>query len=229
MSFLCFAARCHRRSGFVRPSYRPRASAPALDDELRSCLAAIVGHAVLLDSDDPQARSDALRRIVTSVQHLSATLERLRPADAAGGAEAAGGEATAPRVVVVDEDPVSRGLLKRMLPVRFELLEAGDQEDALRLAGMDNVEFVVLAWRASAFSGPQALAELKIRYPDLRVMVIAEADDDVYKGVAESLGADEFLTRPLNSLQLLAAADELLRSGEEPQSAQGPAKTASGF
>ncbi len=193
------------------------------------CLAAIVGYAVLLDSDDPQARKDAPRRIVASVQHLSQLIEQLRSADATDEAEAAREEAPARRILVVDENPVSRGLVTRMLPDGFELLEARDDEEALRLAGMENVELVVLAWRASAFSGPETLAELRIQYPDLPVMVIAEADDDMYEGVAESLGADKFLTHPLNSLKLLAAADELLTPGGNPQTAGDPATAASSF
>jgi CheY-like chemotaxis protein len=188
-----------------------------LDDELRMCLAAIVGFAVLLDSDDAEARRDASRRIVSSVQHLSELLQRLTATDTASEAQPRDDdEPQAQRILVVDENPVSRGLLKRMLPPGFELLEAEDDVAALELAGMDNVQFVVLAWRATAFSGPETLAELKIKYPNLSVMVIAEADDDTYETVARSLGADQFLTHPLNSLKLLAASDELLASAEGP-------------
>jgi CheY-like chemotaxis protein len=194
-----------------------------LDDEVRTRLAAIVGYAVLLDSDDPGARRDAPRRIVESVQRLTETLERIFSAtsEEPSGEEAPEEVPFVRRAVVIDDDPISRGFLKRMFPPEFELLEAGDHEEALELAGADGAEFVVLAWRASTFSGPETLAELKVRFPELPVIVIAEADDDVYRGVAGSLGADQFLTRPLNSHQLLAAANELLGQGEDVENPVG--------
>jgi CheY-like chemotaxis protein len=183
---------------------------------VRTRLAAIVGYAVLLDSEDPRARRDAPRRIVESVQRLTETLERIfATSEEIGGEEASEDVPFVRRAVVIDDDPISRGFLKRMFPPEFELLEAADHEEALELAGADGAEFVVLAWRASTFSGPETLAELKVRFPNLPVIVVAEADDDVYRGVAGSLGADQFLTRPLNSHQLLAAANELLGQGED--------------
>jgi CheY-like chemotaxis protein len=186
-----------------------RGRASALDDELRSLLATIVGYAVLLDSDDPHARGDAPRQIVASIQHLSDTLERRASAAAADTSE----DAAVRRVLVIDDDPAWRRLVRRMLPGNFELLEADNADDALRLAGTAGPELAMLSWRATGFSGPETLAELTIRHPDLKVIVIADANDELYTGVAEALGAEAFLTRPLSSLQLLAAADDLLNSG----------------
>jgi PleD family two-component response regulator len=198
-----------------------------LDDELRSCLATIVGYAVLLDSEDPRARQDAPRRIVASIQHLSDTLER-RAIEAAAEAEDTSTRPATRRALLIDEDPDSKRLLKRMFPADFELLEPDDPDDALRLADTAGVTFVMLSWRATTFSPPETLAEFKIKYPSLPVLVIAEETDQVYEGLAEVLGADRFLTRPVNSLQLLAAVDDLLRD-RAPQSAPGEAAAASDF
>jgi len=191
---------------------RSRRRALVLDDELRSCLATIVGYAVLLDSEDRQARRDVPRRIVASIQHLSDTLERRAIEAAAAAQEAASIREDSRRALFIDEEPDSRNHLKRMLPADIEVVEAEGADDALRLAG-DDVTFAVLSWRASSFSPPETLAELTIRHPNLPVLVIAEPHDGVYKSVAEVLGANAFLTRPVNSLQLLAALDDLLRDG----------------
>ena len=195
------------------PDPRSRGRALALDDELRSCLATIVGYAVLLDSEDPGVRRDAPRRIVASIQQLSDTLERrAREADATGDAEPQ--RVATRRALLIDEDPDSRRLLQRMFPTDFELLDARDPDEALALADDPDVTIVMIAWRASTFSPPEMLAEFKIHYPSLPVLVIADESDNVYAGVAEVLGADAFLTRPVNSLQLLAAVDDLLSKSE---------------
>ena len=56
--------------------------------------------------------------------------------------------------------------------------------------------------------------------------MIADEGDDVYAGVAEVLGADAFLTRPINSLQVLAAVDDLL---SESDTDIAPGQTPAGY
>jgi PleD family two-component response regulator len=184
-----------------------------LDDELRSCLATIVGYAVLLDSTDARAREEAPRRIVATIQQLSDTLER-RAIEAAAEDEATPGPEATRRALLLDEDADSRRLVRRMLPPDLELLEVVDAEDALDAADAADISFVILSWRASGFSGPETLNELKIRYPTLPVIVIANENDEIYAGVADVLGADAFITRPVNSLRLLTAIDDVLELKE---------------
>src|SRR5262249_50270998 len=189
---------------------RSRGRALALDDELRSCLATIVGYAMLLDSEDPRARQDAPRRIVASIQQLSDALKRRAIEAASAGWDATSDELGIRRVLVIEEDAGARRLLKRMFPADVEVVETDDPDDALQFAGED-VALVVLSWRATGSSPPETLAELKIKYPSLAVLVIADGSDGVYQGVAEVLGADAFLTRPIDSLELLTEVDRLLR------------------
>ena len=113
-----------------------------------------------------------------------------------------------------------------MFPANFEVFDAGDPDEALSLADDPDVTMVMIAWRASTFSPPEMLAEFKIRYPRLPVLVIADEGDDVYAGVAEVLGADAFLTRPINSLQVLAAVDDLL---SESDTDIAPGQTPAGY
>jgi DNA-binding response OmpR family regulator len=176
---------------------------------------------MLLDSDDPKARKDAPQQIVAGIQHLSDTLER-RATQLAAQPEASEDDATR-RVLLIDENPAWQRQVKKMLPADFELLQADSADEALELAGAPELEFAMLSWRATSFSGPETLAELKIAHPDLKLMVIADATDEMYEGVAEALGADAFLMRPLNSRQLLAAADDLMNPGGAAAQDQGPA------
>lgn len=175
---------------------------------------------MLLDSDDPKARKEAPRQIVEGIKHLSDTLEQ-RATQLAAQPEASEDDQTR-RVLLIDENPSWGRQVKKMLPADFELMVADTADDALELAGRPDLEFGMLSWRATAFSGPETLAELKIAHPGLKIMVIADADDGLYEGVAEALGADAFLTRPLNSLQLLAAADDLMNSSNATDNDQGP-------
>ena len=183
-----------------------------MDDELRSCLATIVGYAVLLDSSDERAREEAPRRIVATIQQLSDTLER-RAIEAAAESQAIPAPGTR-RALLVDEDADSRRLVRRMLPPDLELFEVVDATDALDAADSPDIRFVILSWRASTFSGPETLNELKIRYPALPVIVIANENDEIYAGLADVLGADAFITRPVNSLRLLTAIDDVLEVNE---------------
>jgi CheY-like chemotaxis protein len=184
-----------------------------LTEDVRSSLAALAGYALFLDSEYPKARVEAPHRFVESVQALSKALERALEGLSVEPEEGRDESPPGPSLLVVDDDSISRGLLTRMLPADLEVLEAEDSESALLLAGLENVELLVVTWRASGFSGPELLAELEIRYPQIPILVVAEANDEPYEDVARLLGAEKFLVRPLNSVQLLNAITEM-RAGD---------------
>lgn len=70
-------------------------------------------------------------------------------------------------------------------------------------------DLVLLDWRMPERSGAEVLAETKRRHPDLPVIVLT-AEGERHRPEAETLGVDEFLTKPFSPLQLLDAVERLL-------------------
>ena len=57
---------------------------------------------------------------------------------------------------------------------------------------------------------PTQLGDLDVCKPIERRRYVINENDEIYEGVAEVLGADAFVTGPVNSLRLLTAIDDVL-------------------
>jgi DNA-binding response OmpR family regulator len=114
------------------------------------------------------------------------------------------------RVMLVDDDDSLRTLLRATLPKDgFEIVEARDGQEALDLLTDAVPHVVVLDWKMPERSGEEVLEAVKRLHPALPVIVLTAETDSRHRSVAESLGADEFLTKPFSPLQLLGSIERL--------------------
>ena len=117
------------------------------------------------------------------------------------------------RILIVDDDVTLRQLLRLTLPAEdYRLLEAADGQEALELVERTAPDLVLLDWRMPNRSGEEVLAELKAFHPDVPIVVLTSEIQPRHRMVAESLGADVFLTKPFSPLQLLETVERLLDS-----------------
>jgi CheY-like chemotaxis protein len=115
-------------------------------------------------------------------------------------------------VLLVDDDPFVRRLLRLTLPVEgYEVVEsAGD--DALELAGACRPALVLLDWRLPGSSGAEVLRALKQRWPLLPVIVLTAEQAPGERRLAFELGADRYVTKPFSPLELIEAVERLLEA-----------------
>ncbi len=189
--------------------------------ELKTALAMVVGYAELLQTrDDPEIRRQAPSRILEAAERLSATLEAVLATAGEDAADEPHADAVATlavrsrnaqRLLLLSNDEVAARSVARTFPQQmFHLENAPPTIDALGLVRHYGADLVLLDWK-SGYSGADILAELKIRQPDLPVIVLSEArDEDRVRRVAGVLGADAVLLKPVSQLLLLAKAHELL-------------------
>lgn len=115
------------------------------------------------------------------------------------------------RMMLVDDDPALRGLLRVTLPSEgFDVVEAAGGDEALALASEKAPDLVLLDWTMPGLSGGEVLRELKREHPELPVIVLTARREPRYRAEAESLGADTFLTKPFSPLELLETIERLL-------------------
>jgi two-component system, OmpR family, phosphate regulon response regulator PhoB len=126
-------------------------------------------------------------------------------------------------VILVVEDEASLVTLLRynLEKAGFEVLEAGDGEEALLVARERHVDLVLLDWMLPRLSGLEVCRQLR-RNPALGavpiIMLTARTDErDRVRGL--DTGADDYLVKPFSPDELLARIRAVMRR-THPETAQ---------
>ncbi len=117
------------------------------------------------------------------------------------------GESAPPRsVLIVEDDDRLRGRLARALAERgFETREAADVQSAVAAARADSPEYVLVDLRVPGGSGLDVLREVKTIDPGTTVVVLTGYGSIATAVEAVRLGAAEYLTKPADVDQIVAA------------------------
>ena len=119
-------------------------------------------------------------------------------------------------VIVIDDDPAERDLISSALaPSPFHVLHVGDADRALEVLAAERPQLAILDWKLAG-RGAELLAELNIRHPDLRVLVVADELAPQQRHVASLLGARDFLVRPLTGDNVAAKVRAMLDGARGP-------------
>jgi diguanylate cyclase (GGDEF)-like protein len=118
---------------------------------------------------------------------------------------------TNPQILVVDDNADSRRILSRPFERRgFDVIEAEDGQSALALITSREFDLAFFDISMPELDGIELLKQIRSRYPRLPViMVTGRADtDDVTE--AFELGANDYVTKPVNIPVLMARAESQL-------------------
>ena len=135
-----------------------------------------------------------------------------------------------PHVLVADDSKVIRRAVSKILGNDFELVEAEDGESAWdRLDRDTSIEVLMTDIEMPRLDGYGLICRVRAadhgRLRDLPIIVITGAEDDVTRERAYACGATDFITKPIDGVQLLARArahaklDEAVRKIGEMEAA----------
>jgi DNA-binding response OmpR family regulator len=114
-------------------------------------------------------------------------------------------------ILVVDDDPDIRGLLRELLDRRgFSVAEAGDGQEALRVFFEQRPDLVVLDVAMPGLDGWQTLERIR-ELSDVPVVMLTAKATEIEKTRGLRAGADDYVTKPFGRQELLARVDALLR------------------
>ena len=125
----------------------------------------------------------------------------------------------APPILVVDDSKAQRRLLARTLAKwGYHTMEAASGEDALFICRAMAIDIVISDWMMPGMSGVEfcsTFRKLASDRPTYFILLTAQTEREVLAEGLES-GADDFLSKPFNSIELKAR----LRAGERVVKAQ---------
>jgi DNA-binding response OmpR family regulator len=115
------------------------------------------------------------------------------------------------RILVVDDDPDIRGLVREVLDRRgFSVLEAGDGQEALRAFFDERPDLVVLDVQMPVLDGWKTLERIR-ELSDVPVVMLTARATELEKTRGLRAGADDYVTKPFGRQELLARVEALLR------------------
>ena len=127
-----------------------------------------------------------------------------------------GARAEKGRILVVDDSRVIRRAISKTLAAEFELIEAEDGEAGWEtLCRDERIQAVISDVEMPRLDGHGLLKRIRIANdPRLRaipVIIITGAEDEAAKKAAYAAGATDFITKPIDAVQLLARAHAHVR------------------
>lgn len=116
-----------------------------------------------------------------------------------------------PKVLVVDDEPQIRTLLKATLTrAGYNIVEASNAREALASKSIDKPDLVLLDLGLPDRDGLELVGALAAE-PRSAVLVISARDQTEQKVAALDLGADDYVTKPFDTEELLARVRASLR------------------
>ena len=120
-----------------------------------------------------------------------------------------------PKAIVVEDEPVVRTLLTRVLSREFEVTAFPNVEaalDMLNQPGFERIDLALLDIGLPGVSGDDCISQVKRRQPDISIMMVTGFTE--HRLIVKTLqaGADDYITKPFNNHELLEKASRHVQS-----------------
>jgi two-component system, OmpR family, response regulator VanR len=114
-------------------------------------------------------------------------------------------------ILVIDDNTEIRNLIEIYLKNEgFQVIKAGDGLEALEILSSNSVQLIILDVMMPKLDGIQAC--LKIREENqVPIIMLSAKTEDMHKIHGLSVGADDYMTKPFNPLELVARVKSQLR------------------
>ncbi len=122
-------------------------------------------------------------------------------------------------LVVDDEKLLVKGIRFNLENEGYDVITGSDGMEAVELAGSENPDLIVLDLMMPRLDGLEACGKIR-EFSDVPIIMLTAKADDMDKLLGFEHGADDYLTKPFNILELKARIKALLRrskSGRKPE------------
>lgn len=114
-------------------------------------------------------------------------------------------------LVVEDEQSIRKFIQINLNREGFEVLEAATGEEAIKIAKRVKPKVVVLDIMLPGIDGFQVCQEIREFMPNIIIIILTAKSQDMDKIMGLELGADDYMVKPFNPLELVARIRANLR------------------
>jgi DNA-binding response OmpR family regulator len=121
------------------------------------------------------------------------------------------------RILLVEDEPsLVLTVSDRLLSEGYQVETAGDGDTALSRALAEAFDLVILDVMLPGRDGFEVCRELRSRGSQVPVLMLTARSQVIDRVVGLKLGADDYLTKPFEMIELLARVEALLRRSSTP-------------
>lgn len=125
------------------------------------------------------------------------------------------------RILVVDDEPaIRRALRPPLVELGFQISEASRGEEALQTLRGGTFDVVLLDVNMPGIGGIETLRRIRSFAPRLPVLILTVRDQEEDKVTALDLGADDYVTKPFSTRELIARIRSAVRRLRAPVRAE---------
>ena len=120
------------------------------------------------------------------------------------------------KILLVEDEVSIRGFLKiNLLRNDFEVIEAGNGEDGIKKSIEENPDIAILDVMLPGIDGFQVCDKLREKYPDMGIIMLTAKGQDMDKVMGLEYGADDYIVKPFNPLEVVLRVKAILRRLEK--------------
>ena len=120
------------------------------------------------------------------------------------------------RILVVDDERPIRRFLKASLGNEYEVVEAVDGEDAIRVTATEKPDLVILDLGLPDMDGVEVTRRLR-EWTQIPIIIVSVREQETDKISALDAGADDYLTKPFGAGELMARIRVAMRHASSPE------------
>jgi len=125
------------------------------------------------------------------------------------------------RILVIDDEPaIRRALRPPLVELGFQVAEASRGEEALQMLRAAVYDAVLLDVNMPGIGGIETLRRMRAFAPRLPILMLTVRDQEEDKVHALDLGADDYVTKPFSTRELIARIRAAVRRVKAPARAE---------
>ena len=122
------------------------------------------------------------------------------------------------KILIVDDDPSIGEMLEELLNKNgYEPLRATSGAEALAVISACPPDLILLDLMLPGISGEELLSKIKTAYPQTAVIVVSAKEELQTRISILRSGADDYITKPFDTDELLARLEAVLRRSAKEQ------------